>query len=612
MYALLAFTPIILVIILMTVFNIQAKKAIPISWLLCCVIAFIFWRMSFGNLMKQTIIGFLESFTVLLVIFGAVLIMNTLSESGAMDSIKGMFRGVTTDARVQAVIIGFLFGAFIEGAAGFGTPAALAGPLMASVGFDPLAATTIALIFNSVPVPFGGVGTPTNTAITVVSDAVIKSGLNKEIFAADLTFQTALFMASGTFLVLLIAIIIQVFVFGDTPEKKKVKYILEILPFLLYVTILFDGIYLLIAKFLGLELVSICTAAVSMAVVLITSKRGFLIPKEKWEFAQKTYTMPVSNSRFILKLHEMLGKLNQEIDVLNQQKEEQIREVLKEEHIELQYLNKELDDYWKRQSLIKRIKRKDFLLGVPILRAWVPYVIIGVVLALTRVLSTLKPDSWAGTIKNIKLAILNADGGVFWGFTFLWNPGVLFMIVAILSVFILRMRTVYVKRAWIKSLDQALRAAIPLMFGVSMVYVLRNSANPALEVSYLMNGKIAGLSSMLTMMADGLGYLFRDFYLWVSPLIGIVGAFISGSNTVSNTLFAGLQFETAVLVGLPQVLVIALQNAGGAVGNMICVNNVVSACATTGVSGNEGRIIRINIIPCTLFWLMLSCLAVFS
>ncbi|MBQ7067800.1 MAG: L-lactate permease, partial [Synergistaceae bacterium] len=51
MYALLAFTPIILVIILMTVFNIQAKKAIPISWLLCCVIAFIFWRMSFGNLM---------------------------------------------------------------------------------------------------------------------------------------------------------------------------------------------------------------------------------------------------------------------------------------------------------------------------------------------------------------------------------------------------------------------------------------------------------------------------------------------------------------------------------------------------------------------------------
>ncbi|MBQ6434856.1 MAG: L-lactate permease, partial [Synergistaceae bacterium] len=143
-------------------------------------------------------------------------------------------------------------------------------------------------------------------------------------------------------------------------------------------------------------------------------------------------------------------------------------------------------------------------------------------------------------------------------------------------------------------------------------YVLRNSANPALEVSYLMNGKIAGLSSMLTMMADGLGYLFRDFYLWVSPLIGIVGAFISGSNTVSNTLFAGLQFETAVLVGLPQVLVIALQNAGGAVGNMICVNNVVSACATTGVSGNEGRIIRINIIPCALFWLMLSCLAVFS
>lgn len=122
-----------------------------------------------------------EPYVLLLVIFGAVLIMNTLSESGAMDSIKGMFCGITTDARVQAVLIGFLFGSFIEGAAGFGTPAALAGPLMVSVGFDQIAAAAIALIFNSVPVPFGAVGTPTNTAIAIVSDAVVQAGGNREL-----------------------------------------------------------------------------------------------------------------------------------------------------------------------------------------------------------------------------------------------------------------------------------------------------------------------------------------------------------------------------------------------------------------------------------------------
>ena len=628
MYAILAFVPIMLVIVLMVALNMPVRRAIPISWLFCCVIAFVFWKMSFGSLMKQTVIGFLESFTVLIVIFGAVLIMNTLSESGAMDSIKGMFCGITTDARVQAVIIGFLFGSFIEGAAGFGTPAALVGPLMASIGFNPLAATAIALIYNSVPVPFGAVGTPTNAAIAVVADAVTKGGGSKEAFSANLTFHTALLMALGTLLVMLIVAVIQVFVFADTPEKRKVKYVIEILPFLIYVTILFNVIYLLIARFLGPELVSLGASAISMIIVLSTSRKGFLLPKDKWEFTQKVCTVQKQDEhgfmdslkpKLIVKLQDMLEKhfekeyekLDREIDSLNQQKELQIRELLKDEDIEIQYLKRELDDYWKRQSLIKRLKRKDFLLGVPILRAWVPYIIIGAVLALTRVLSALRPDSWAGVMKNIKLAVLSADGEVFWGFAFLWNPGVIFILVALLSVFILRMRNVYVRKAWLKSLDQTRGAAIPLMFGVGIVYILRNSANVSVEVSYLMNGKIAGLSSMLTMMADGLGYLFKDFYLWVSPLIGVIGSFISGSNTVSNTLFAGLQFETAVLVGLPQVVVLALQNTGGAIGNMICVNNVVSACATTGMSGNEGRIIRLNIIPCVLFWILLSCCALF-
>lgn len=159
------------------------------------------------------------------------------------------------EARVQAVIIGFLFGSFIEGAAGFGTPAALAGPLMVSVGFNPIAATSIALMFDTVPVPFGAVGTPTNTSVAIVSEAVAGNGQNPEVFASDFTFYTALFMAIGTFLILLIAIFVEVFVFFVKPEKRKIKYVIEILPFLLYVTVLFDGIYLLIAAFLGPELV---------------------------------------------------------------------------------------------------------------------------------------------------------------------------------------------------------------------------------------------------------------------------------------------------------------------------------------------------------------------
>lgn len=127
MYAILAFIPIIVTVVLMVAFNWPAKRALPLAWVLAAIIGVAVWKMSIGAVALQTVIGFLEAFAVLVIIFGAILIMNTLSSSGAMAAINGMFTGISPDARIQAVIIGFIFGAFIEGAAGFGTPAALAG-----------------------------------------------------------------------------------------------------------------------------------------------------------------------------------------------------------------------------------------------------------------------------------------------------------------------------------------------------------------------------------------------------------------------------------------------------------------------------------------------------
>jgi len=83
-----------------------------------------------------------------------------MKQSGAMASINNGFMKITKDRRIQAIIIGWMFGAFIEGAAGFGTPAAICGPLLVGLGFPPLAAAMVALVFNSTPVSFGAVGTP--------------------------------------------------------------------------------------------------------------------------------------------------------------------------------------------------------------------------------------------------------------------------------------------------------------------------------------------------------------------------------------------------------------------------------------------------------------------
>ena len=75
-------------------------------------------------------------------------------------------------------------------------------------------------------------------------------------------------------------------------------------------------------------------------------------------------------------------------------------------------------------------------------------------------------------------------------------------------------------------------------------------------------------------------------------------------NAGMNALFAGLQFQTATLVHMSPVLIVALQNIGGAAGNMVCVNNVVAACATTGTIGNGGKIIKSNAQPCLIYCLI--------
>ena len=123
MLAIIAAIPIILTIILTVGLNVPAKKALPMAWAACAIIGLAYWGMDVTHIVAYTITGFLGSIDTLLIIFGAILLMNMLNEAGAMRRIEAMFNGITEDARIQLVIVGFAFAAFIEGAAGFGTPA---------------------------------------------------------------------------------------------------------------------------------------------------------------------------------------------------------------------------------------------------------------------------------------------------------------------------------------------------------------------------------------------------------------------------------------------------------------------------------------------------------
>ena len=158
--AMVAVLPILVALILMVGMRWPATKAMPLAWLVCAVSGILVWGLSPGYVAALTLQGIVTAIGVLIIVFGAILILFTLEKSGGMETIQYGMQNISRDKRVQAIIIGYMFAAFIEGAAGFGTPAALAAPLLLALGFPAMAAAIICLVFNSFPVSFGAVGTP--------------------------------------------------------------------------------------------------------------------------------------------------------------------------------------------------------------------------------------------------------------------------------------------------------------------------------------------------------------------------------------------------------------------------------------------------------------------
>ncbi len=539
--ALLAFLPILVTIVLMTVFNWPAKRALPLAWLMCAVIGVAAWKMEILDIVAQTIAGFLNSLDATLVIFGAILVMNTLKKSGGMSAINIGFRSVSNDKRIQAIIIGFMFGSFIEGAAGYGTPAALAGPLLVSLGFPTIAAATVALIFDSAAVSFGAVGTPVIASMGQVSANLEAAGIDYNAYQAELTLWSAIpHMVFALFLPF-VAIAVMTKFYG---KERSFKPALEVFPFAIFAGLCFSVPYILIAAFLGPEFPSMFSAIIGLVLTILAAKKGFLVPKKEWSFADVS----------------------------------------------------EWDESWKPKVATEEASEEDGAKPMSLVRAWIPYVLIGLILVVTRIDAL----GLKGILSNLALNTGDIFGvkGASYAFKPLWLPGVIpFALVALLTIPIHGMNKKAVKDAWVESLKQIAGAAIAIAFGVALVQIMKNSATVDAD-------GVVQIKGMMTVMADFLAELAGKAYIVIAPFIGVLGAFISGSNTVSNILFTNLQYNIAANLEISTVAIVALQVVGGAIGNITCINNVVAACATVGTTGSEGKIIKTNIIPMIIYTLV--------
>ena len=135
--ALLSLLPIAVVGVFLVGLRWPASRAMPISYATAAGLALLVWKVPVAQVAAASVNGLVVALSLLYIVFGAILLLNTLEQSGALGTIRRIFTEITPDRRIQVIIIAWLFGSFIEGAAGFGTPAAVAVPLLVALGFPP-------------------------------------------------------------------------------------------------------------------------------------------------------------------------------------------------------------------------------------------------------------------------------------------------------------------------------------------------------------------------------------------------------------------------------------------------------------------------------------------
>lgn len=542
-YGLLALLPIVLCGIFLIGLQWSAKKTMPIILVVTAALAIFIWDMTLNRVSSSIIQGLVITVSVLWIVFGAIFLLNTLKHTGAIAVIRAGFTNVSPDRRVQAIIIAWCFGCFLEGASGFGTAAAIAAPLLVAVGFPALGAVLMGMMIQSTPVSFGAVGTP---IVIGVNDGLDKAAISAQLaqegvqwgeFLQLITSQVAIIHGViGTFMPLFMVMMLTRF-FG---KNKSWREGFAIWPFAIFAGLAFTIPYMITGVFLGPEFPSLVGGLVSITIVVNAAKRGFLVPKTIWDFEpQKNWPS------------EWLGKL-----------------VVSKEDITLTLSDKKMST----------------------LMAWFPYLLVALLLVFSRVFTGFQ--SLLNSVA-VDLTSILGETDISASFSPLYLPGGLLLISALVAAaFQTRKSVSALNSAFKESGKTVLGAGFVLIFTIPMVRIFINSGI-----------NLSDVASMPVASAELFSGTFGNVFPLIGPTIGALGAFIAGSNTVSNMMFSQFQYEAAMSLNISPSLIIAAQAVGAAAGNMIAIHNVVAASATVGLLGMEGSTLRRTILP-TIYYVL--------
>ncbi len=501
---LLAFTPIIIILLLMVGLRWGAARAGAAGYLTALLIALAFFGAGPQLLAYAHTKALLLTLDVLFVIWSAFLLFRVSDEAGTIETIGNALSHLTADRGMLALIIGWVFGTFLQGVGGFGVPVAVIAPLMVGLGFTPLAAVVIPSIGHSWAVTFGSLGSSFQALMAATN-----------LPGDQLAPAAALFLGIAG---LAVGVIVA-HAAGGWRALRRLLFPVAVLGLVMGVVQYFVAVSGLwnIAAFCG-----------GLAGLLV----GFPLASR--------YRGDQQNAE----------KLN------------------------LRALGIAISGYAVLIVFTLCIQL------IPAVRAFLGQVVIQV--DFPEVSTALGYVTPAGFGRKIPL---------------FRHAGAILTYSSLIAYLIYRRAGLYKPGAAGRIASGTIRRVMSSSVGIAAMVAM------AMVMSH------AGMTDTLARgLADGVGAAFPA----MSPWIGALGAFMTGSNTNSNVVFAALQLRTAELLGYTVAIILAAQTAGAALGSVIAPTKIVVGASTAGMGGREGEIMRKMLLYTGLLVLLISVLAVIA
>lgn len=533
--ALVASLPVVVLLGLLGLFHVKAHIAALAGLATSLVIAIFVYGMPWQMGVAAAVDGaFYGLFPIGWIVLGAIFIYDISVKTGKFEIVKESIAGLASDRRIQVLLIAFAFGAFIEGAAGFGTPVAISAAMLIGLGFAPLPAAGLALIGNTAPVAYGALGTP----IVVLSSV---TGIDVMALSAMAGRQLPLF-----------SLLIPFWIVWAMAGRKKM---LEVWPACLTAGLSFAICQFLVSNFHGPWLVDIISAIVSMFSLVILLR--FWQPKTTFRFPGED---DGEVARPLPAFPRAAGTAGSG------------------------------DAAMLPRPMPKPVSRRR-----EVLVAWMPWIILSVMVFLwgTPQVKTFlnggtkdAPNFLSGiTVQKYPVPYLDKavyrdvpvvpapePEAAIYTFNWLSATGTALLIAGVLSGLLLGLSPKVLGQVFLGTLWRIRMSLLTIAAMLALGFTTR----------------YGGLDATMGLAFASTGFLFAFF----SPILGWLGVALTGSDTSSNVLFGNLQQITAQQVGISPVLTAASNSSGGVMGKMIDAQSIVVASVATDQHGQEGEILR--------------------